>query len=184
MGYDTECFTEEDIITMNSYSNFTELQPDLYHAFFAVEAKSDDGALWEAENQCCRAGAAMVHARQQWNAVAKSGEPSSEADTRSVAFTLALHPAMAIMFVHWVEVGKAGAADRYHMNHVESYPFQKTESFYQLRHDVHNVLDWGVLQRRNEVAKVTAAAGVVLGREESPKKKQKTVSQPSEDRES
>lgn len=58
-----------------------------------------------AENQCCRAGAAMVNARMQFNARAIPGNGLVlGADLQSFAFSLALIPSKAHMFVHWAMV--------------------------------------------------------------------------------
>ncbi len=58
-----------------------------------------------AENQCCRAGAAMVNARMQFNARAVTGnELVLGADLQSFAFSLALVPLKARTFVHWATV--------------------------------------------------------------------------------
>lgn len=48
----------------------SSLTNGLYHEFFLVEAKSAGKPIEEAENQCCRAGSALVHNRRKFNAVA------------------------------------------------------------------------------------------------------------------
>ena len=52
---------------------------DIIHAFFAIENKGFDGTIEEAENQCLRTGAALVHARWQLNKMA------DDASNRNVA---------------------------------------------------------------------------------------------------
>ena len=47
-----------------------ELSSELYHVFFLVEAKSMNNPIGEAENQCCRGGAAMTHNKRAFDAAA------------------------------------------------------------------------------------------------------------------
>ena len=44
----------------------------LWHEFFVVEAKSIGKPIGEAENQCCRAGSALVYCRRNFNAMASA----------------------------------------------------------------------------------------------------------------
>ena len=158
-GLRQEAFGETERRIIHTWNKFTVLSADLYQAFFLVEVKSAEGTIEDAENQCCRGGAALVHARRQFNAKATLDDddenlPLVGADLRSFAFSLALVPSKAHMFVHWAEVKEKDV--RYHMNLVNSYDFRALsgDAFEHLRHDIDNVLDWGTLKRKREITGV------------------------------
>lgn len=157
-GLKGEAFTETERQINNTESISTILSNDLYHVWFVVEGKSSGGTIEDAENQCCRAGAAMVNARMQFNArAAPTNVLVLGADSHSFAFSLALVPSKAHMFVHWAEV-KGQTNVIFHMNLVDSYDFRATtgDAFGRLRHDMDNVLDWGTLERKIDIQKVCA----------------------------
>ena len=107
------------------------LSPYMDHPFFIVEAKTVEGDMYEAENQCARGGAAMVRLKQKFDKLADGTYVEEEAkkgkakdgdhlanttsqkaqmlidhyrtDAKSFAFSLALTPLFATMFVHWAE---------------------------------------------------------------------------------
>ena len=155
-GLGQEAFDETERRIMHTCNKFTVLSADLYHGFFLVEVKSAEGTIEDAENQCCRGGAALVHARIQFNAQAtmEHESPPMGADLQSIAFTLALVPSKAHMFVHWAEIRNTDIV--YHMNLVNSYDFRSLscDGFAQLRYDIDNVLDWGTLRRKQEIKNV------------------------------
>lgn len=170
-GVTAEAFTgtERQINDMESRS--TTLSNELYHVWFVVEGKSCGGSIEDAENQCCRAGAAMVNARMQFNARAVLGnELVLGVDTQSFAFSLALVPSKAHMFVHWAEV-KGQNDVIFHMNLIRSYDFRDDtgDAFGRLRHDIDNVLDWGTLERKIQIQQVCSCiAKGLTGLENEP----------------
>lgn len=68
-GLEEEAFTKMEQMLNAQYG--ARLSPNLYHPFFIVEAKSCSGPIEEAENQCARAGCAMVSLTRQFNALAE-----------------------------------------------------------------------------------------------------------------
>ena len=46
---------------------FISFGTDLTHVFFAIKNKGCKGTIEDAENQCIRTGAALVHARRELN---------------------------------------------------------------------------------------------------------------------
>ena len=86
------------------------LSRDLCHAFFIIEAETSEGTIEDVDNQCCRGGTALVHARIKFNT--KAGGDSDNfgeelplgSDLDSIAFSLAIVPTKALLFMHWAEV--------------------------------------------------------------------------------
>lgn len=154
-GLRPDAFDENELRIINSLHRFTVLSTNLYHTFFIVELKSATGTIEEAENQCCRGGAAMVHARMQFNTEATMKNLPLGGDPQCIAYSLAVTPSSAEMFVHWAEV--RGQADIiFHMNFLKDYSLKdrNCEGFANLRHDIDNVLDWGTLQRKQDIKNV------------------------------
>ena len=122
------------------------MRPGLYHPFFVLEATNVSGSIEEAEIQSCRAGAAMVYCRRRFNMEAeKSTETqTSGADLDSFAFTLALVPTYAQIYVHWAEVGAVGEAVSYRMKVMGIYVMRTKQSVNSLRQAIQNIHDWGL----------------------------------------
>ena len=86
------------------------LSQEIRHAFFIVKAKSSEGTIGDAEDQCFRGGAALIHVRMKWVAeavcdiLAVGEDLPTGADLESIAFSLAVVPLYAHMFVHRAEV--------------------------------------------------------------------------------
>ncbi|KAL8823409.1 MAG: hypothetical protein Q9170_008363 [Blastenia crenularia] len=157
--------------------------PEVQHAFCAVEFGSCEKSLEQVENQSIRTGADFVEARRQLNAKAAAAkqarepqppspkpsvqqadkgknpescpEPSSEpqADLESIAFTVSWVPQMAKLHVHWHE-SNIGPTGIWHMTMLNAYMFCREQSLKEFRHDLGNILSWGVLKRKFEVEKI------------------------------
>lgn len=120
-----------------------KLGGDVRWAGFAMEDKSADEPIAEAENQAIRSGAALVESRRQLKALArKPGEVEPVGvDTDCIAFSCSWVPQLANIHVHWHELTAEGYSI-WHMNWVEGYRFSKDAEMRKFRHDVHNILDW------------------------------------------
>ena len=160
------------------------LSVDIVHPFFVVEAKIGGKPIDEAELQCARGGAAMVRLKRNFdkhadgtyvdeeakqgqnkdgNHVAERISPNKEeipidhyrTDTKSFAFSLALVPRSATMFVHWAEeaFSKEGTllTINWHATHVAEYQLRNGAPWIELHRDIDNVLDWGTLTRKQEL---------------------------------
>ena len=144
-----------------------KLSSELYHVFFLVEAKSMNNPLGEAENQCCRGGAAMTHNRrvfdatvvppndqsQQLTASTSDADSSTsaldtyqKADIDLFTFSMAIDPDHANLFVHWAEE-TASQTTIWHMNGLEPCDLRFLNDYPRLHHDVDNILDQGISER-------------------------------------
>ncbi|KAL9104812.1 MAG: hypothetical protein Q9163_000260 [Psora crenata] len=138
---------------------------NIYNVFFILEAKCMNSGISEAENQCLRSGATMVSNFRKFNAAASdhpNGPSSSmlstpiqypKVDVDSFAFSLAVAPDKAHMFVHWcLEVGPSYV--HWHAHRLAEYSFYRLDEITQLHHDIDNVLDWGVGPRKRKTAEI------------------------------
>ena len=168
------------------------------HPFFIVEAKSAERPIDEAQNQCARGGAAMVRLKRKFDSLAEGTYTDEEAqhegdedssnkqrfpidhyrtDDQSFAFSLAIVPQYAKLFVHWAEEAYSKEGElvtiNWHANWVTDYNLVSPAAWIELHHDVDNILDWGVLTRKKELDDLCKK---ILEREqkEGSNKKQKT----------
>lgn len=74
---------------------------------------------------------------------ASSQQSYPRPDMRSFAFSLAVGPEDARLFVNWaMELNPEGGVD-WHMHHLRKFDFRSPPSLTQLHHDMDNILDWG-----------------------------------------
>lgn len=148
--------------------------------WFSVDAKGVLKPIEEAETQCARAGVSMVqhlldffafimqqiaaadkqHAAKGSNPTfpnaATTGQPTITTpftpyvDEFAIAFTLALVPSKAHLFVHFAERHTA-TQTHYHMHDLGSYDFKKVDDLSLLRKHINNILDWGLRERVQEL---------------------------------
>lgn len=86
-------------------------------------------------------------------------------DQDSVAFTIALHPEKAKLFEYldWVEASTeetsfyAKGAPLYQMQLIKSYNLDEDNDLIAMRFGVHNILDWGLSDRKEELCTVAHA---------------------------
>ncbi|KAL9123535.1 MAG: hypothetical protein Q9217_007038, partial [Psora testacea] len=168
---------------------------DAFHTFCIIEFKGLEKPIAEAENQCARAGAAMSKNLRFFNravqaqdlpaadpdAITSSTEPSTMSSTGvpdmdSFAFSIAITPDMAKTFVNWCLV-KPGKILHWHMHHLRSYLLNDPDYISKLRHDINNILDWGIGKRKRKIEQL---ANEFLGSkrdlklvDEAPSKKRK-----------
>lgn len=155
-------------------STHCRLMKSLHLPAFVVEVKNDQGIPKEVENQIIRGGAAMVNYRHNWNRVADGREhwedmtsnqkqeerarPKSRAqgepmtyvqDERSIAFSLALHPTVATMHIHWREECTDGV-NFWHAYPIATYA-RDLGSIESLGAGINNVLNWLCTERRRDI---------------------------------
>ena len=76
-------------------------------------------------------------------------------DTKSFAFSLKIRPELSEIFVHWAEevFSKDGQflSINWHAAYLTHYCLRKAADWIELHRDIDNILDWGVLARRQEL---------------------------------
>ena len=124
--------------------------PHMRYPFYVEEYKSAEEGIVKAEHQAMRDGAVLVNARMKLNQVLKpeGWVVPVGADMDSFIFSCAWTPDIAMIFVNWYEKLPDGNGI-FHMTKVgSSYRMDHTDDIKQMRHDVHNILDWGLLKFR------------------------------------
>lgn len=132
--------------------------PRVLHAFFAVEDKGSEGVFAEAVNQAIRDGAAMVNAKlslkqhlgnleARVQGEAEDYEHPLGADADALAFTCCWGPEVAQLYVHWYEKMDEDE-EVFHMHRLGFYVVDRGDELIMFRRDVHNVLDYGMLEHR------------------------------------
>ena len=172
---------------------FIGVVPGIHHPWFAIENKSSQDPIEDAETQAIRSGAAMVRALRELKKRAaakttleKSGiidstvsaqgrdEPIRQPEDPSelqeqtalnlptklegerpgpdfdcLAFTCSWVPQMANIHVHWYELLEDGES-LWYMNVLRGYLFLAKDDMKHFRADVHNILDWGITEKRKQ----------------------------------
>ena len=124
--------------------------PHMRYPFYVEEYKSAEEGIVKAEHQAMRDSAVLVNARRKLNQTLKPADWISPegADMDSFVFSCAWTPDIARIFVNWCEKLPDGQ-EIFHMTKLgRSYTMDHKEDIKQMRHDVHNILDWGLLTHR------------------------------------
>ncbi|KAM0794019.1 hypothetical protein BDR22DRAFT_49414 [Usnea florida] len=173
--------------------------PEMVHPYFIIEGKTTKGDLADAENQAIRGGATLVRARRLLNAKAGVGDVAGP-DPMSFVYSMTMDTNIARIWLNWCEIlpkqkreeyvnddglpkDEGDLYETYHMNPLYTALLDDEEMLKELRRKLNNIIDWGCIQRMNEVNEVMniiyrieqaaereASAEVETG---SPRKKQK-----------
>ena len=127
----------------------------MLHPFFVIENKGCEGPLDVARNQAIRDGAVIVNARLHLNALAheENWERPKGADMDAFAFSCTWDPHMSELWIHWHQTREDGV-EIFQMNLLGQYFTRNEEHMTQFRHDIHNILDWGILTNKRKCEEV------------------------------
>ena len=124
------------------------------HPFFVIENKGCEAPIDVARNQAIRDGACIVNARLHLNYLAEdSWQRPKGADMDAFAFSCTWDVNVSELWIHWHETLDDDAG-LFHMNRLGQYLNLNQEHLTQFRHDVHNILDWGILTNRGKCDEV------------------------------
>lgn len=159
-----------------------EVSPYMYQPFFIIEGKSGNGNPIKVRNQARRGGATLVHAARQLRQKARLGgeghTPAVDdfrADLSTIVFSATLTFEAFYVWIHWAEVSSCGRVE-YHMNVIDGVLVTARDVLEKSRRWSHNILWWGLTQRRQEVDELHTALIRQQGLKEekaSPSKKQR-----------
>ena len=159
-----------------------ELGFGLWHAFFVIEGKGNQQPITVARNQALRDGSALVNARRAFNALAHDTgfQDPIGPDYDSFCFSCTWDINIAELWVHWYEVENTASPGIFHMHLLGRYVMAgRMTEMAKFRHDVHNIIDWGIFanatKRAETMAKIkTKEAAQVLVPDDwgSPQKRQ------------
>ena len=176
--------------------------PEMVHPYFIIEGKTTKGDLADAENQAIRGGATLVRACRLLNAKAGAGDVAGP-DSKSFVYSMTMDTNIARIWLNWCEIllkqkregcvnddnhpkDEGELYETYHMNPLYTALLDDEEMLKELRRKLNNIIDWGCIQRMNEIKEVMnniyrieqAEAKEVSAEVEtgSPRKKQKLAS--------
>ena len=136
----------------DSVASIIGVADGMIHPFFIIENKGCEAPLDVARNQAIRDGACIVNARLHLNAMAEDQgweKRPAGADMDAIAFSCSWDVHMSELWIHWHETLEDGA-ELFHMNRLGQYVTGRQTELTQFRHDIHNILDWGVLSNRRK----------------------------------
>ena len=143
-------FPDAEVHVPEEIKAYLGVAPSMRFPFYVEEYKSAEQGIVKAEHQAMRDGAVLVNARIKLNEALKpaSWVRPTGADLDSFVFSCAWTPYMAEMFVNWYEKLPNGK-EVFHTTMVgDSYRMNNADDTRRLRHDIENILDWGLLKHR------------------------------------
>ncbi|KAI4096010.1 MAG: hypothetical protein LQ344_001244 [Seirophora lacunosa] len=144
------CNFPEDFCIPVDIETYLQVAEDVYHIFFVIEGRQDQGSQLEAINQACRDGAALVHVarllRERLGIADVVG-----ADNRTFVFSATISHSLMEVWVHWAEVfpPEQQRRPKFHMTLLASKAVNDEKDFRDLKKMLHNILDWGVGMRKD-----------------------------------
>lgn len=174
-GINETAFTLDEWKVMYMHRGCSQFSSGLCFPFLAAEF-TENGSLTYAIFQACRSGASMVAAAREFNRVSGLERKDAGADMTSFAFTLAFYPHLARLNVHWAEV-VPGEPTIYHMHRISSYALDVARSYQEIRHDLNNILDWGLSNRLKQAKERLNAIAKKNQSETQPSRKRKFSSE-------
>ena len=143
----------EDRVPQHLFA-YLSVAPGMRYPFYFEEHHEE--AIFKAENQAILDGAVLVNARMKLNEVLKPEKVLPVGpDTDSFVFSCAWDPTIARIYVNWYETREEGSKGLFHMQKIGStYAIDHPDCVKKLRHDIHNILDWGLLDFRKRGQKV------------------------------
>ena len=149
-GLDATAFVDVGLIANTLHRDLAQISRGILYPFFLIEFKSYQGLLAEAVNQAQRGGAVLTNTMNLLKERAGISEHGEEFDLGSFAFSLAMNPYNATMYVHWRELRYEGDKTKiiHHTHSLEGYALNNSDSVDKLRIAVNNILDWGVGERK------------------------------------
>ena len=133
-----------------------QIAPRMAHPFLIIEGKADSGSSVEAEDQARRGGATLVNAARQLRATVEDLPDIPGPDEQSFVFSITMSPKLLEVWVHWYE--GPSATQTFHMNKVSSFLLEgDCKHLGAIRQKLHNIIEWGALNRFNELAPLRAS---------------------------
>ena len=152
-GIDEDAFTTEEAWINGRYPLFSEISPRLFHTFFVVEFKSEDGSIEDAKNQASRSAGALISGLRNLDNLTPGGNIKKGADSRTWVFSMAISMQTAQLYVNWANVEHDGSVV-YHMHFLTEYSLKVGSRLGEFKKHVDNILDWGIGERKENIQKI------------------------------
>ena len=155
-GITTERTSEAEYQVPQHLFAYLSVAPGMRYPFYVEEHKSAEEGIIKAEHQAIRDGAVLVNARMKLNEVLHPEKVIPVGpDIDSFVFSCAWTPDIARIYVNWYEKREEGNRGLFHMHKIGgTYTMDRPDDIKKLRHDIHNILDWGLLDFRKRAQRV------------------------------
>ncbi|KAL8949426.1 MAG: hypothetical protein Q9222_004463 [Ikaeria aurantiellina] len=149
-GIDKCHLSYEELEIIGLIQDCCSVQSGSYFAFMAVEYKGK-GDMAECEDQAARSGSTLVQASRKFHEKAGQLDPTQlGADSDNVIFSICMAPHEAIIYAHWALVKGPTEID-FHMTRVREFHMLKKNDLVDFRRDLDRIVDWGLLERKNDM---------------------------------
>ncbi len=148
-GLGDAAFSAEEMRTNINVARWAELVEGSWHSFMVVESQcGNDMSIESAEVRALRAGSALVQAHREMKrrAVVFNHQDQPADDASGLVFSLCFTPAIAKLYVHWVN-DRDITGERYYMCQIRRYFPDEEDGVIDIRHDLDRILDWGCSDR-------------------------------------
>jgi len=154
-GLRLDAFSDREERITFELRKISMISPDMVYPFLIFEFKSGKGLLDEAKMQACRGGAAMVYSMRQLREKAGLPNDNDKEDVGRMAFSVAMTTDRANIYVHWAHSSSDNKVT-YYMAKVVGFDLEDDDVIPTLRSCINNILDWGVLTRKNYIKSILA----------------------------
>ncbi|KFY89252.1 hypothetical protein V500_05837 [Pseudogymnoascus sp. VKM F-4518 (FW-2643)] len=148
-GFSPSTFTTDEKLLLQRYDTSYALSKGILSPFFIMEWKGSRGAMQDCAVQARRGGVAIVNARRQIHASTIPDYDYSTPDLATIAFSCAMTSELAYIAVHWCQ--RVDDNDCWYMAIVKRFFMEEDDHIQMLRRYLHNIIDWGLLERRNSI---------------------------------
>ena len=148
--------TKEENDAILRFGRYSMPSHKLISPWFLVEGKSYNGSLEEGEVQAMRGGAALNASFRRLDKEAGTIFTGDGPDERSMVYSLVFGPLYARINIHWAHL-KDGEVVAYYTHRLKWYTMAHPDAWEDVRKAVHNILDWGAVERKAMIKKMLVA---------------------------
>ena len=139
-----------------------DVAPLMQHAFLVGEGKGAGGDTTKLDNQAINDAAVLVESGRELHKLAGLAGPGSNeahprADTDTFVFSFTFSARDFVINVHWMEVDANGEDAGHFMNEVVGVRLSEDDSRVRASRWIHNIIEWGLWQRKKGVATMRKA---------------------------
>ncbi|ELR08578.1 hypothetical protein VC83_04072 [Pseudogymnoascus destructans] len=148
-GFNPSTFTKDEQLLLQRYDTSYALSKGIISPFFIMEWKGSRGTMQDCSVQARRGGAAIVNARRQIRASTIPDYDYFTPDLATIAFSCAMTSEIAYIAVHWCQ--RIADNDYWYMAVAKRFFLAEDDDIQRLRLCLHNIIDWGLSERRNSI---------------------------------
>ena len=156
-GLDLSQFTDRQQELISSLPELYLVCPSLVSAFLIITHSDAPSSIIDSDVQAARNAVALLCAQRQTNLLSDCLLDSNNADQFSWVYSLTTTTSQARLNHHFIETGRS--EPYYHMHRLRTYRFDSVDDIKALRRDIWNVLEYGLLYRKQHVVETLGLLG-------------------------